>query len=90
MHTQMKTLEKKAQILQLYLNMHEQRKVEYQGQMDEENVQFAQKQTEKRNMLQKLENQVQQEKKKVARLDLDIYKQKAEIKELEADMSRTQ
>ena len=49
MHTQMKTLEKKAQILQLYLGIHEKRKQEYQDQIDDENVIFANKQTEKRN-----------------------------------------
>ena len=37
MHTQMKTLEKKAQILQLYTGIHEKRKKEYCDQISEEN-----------------------------------------------------
>ena len=41
MHTQMKTLEKKAQVLQMYLGIHEKRKKEYQDQIEEENVVFV-------------------------------------------------
>ena len=89
MHTQMKTLEKKAQILQLYLSIQEKRKKEYQDQIDEENVIFAKKQTDKRNQLQKLENGVTQERKKIARLDLEIDRQKAEIQQIEKDQYKT-
>lgn len=85
MHTQMKTLEKKAQILQLYLSIQEKRKKEYQDQIDEEDVIFAKKQTEKRNQLQKLENVVTQERKKIARLDLEIDRQKAEIQQIQKE-----
>ena len=36
MHTQMKTLEKKAQVLKMYLAFHEKRKKESQTQLDED------------------------------------------------------
>jgi len=72
MHMQMKTLEKKAQILKMYLGFHEKRKKEYQDAIEAERTSHEQKIIEKRNLLQKLRSQVTTDKKKIARLELEI------------------